>query len=59
VANYSLEINPTAQKELDALGDPLCTCIDRKILALADNPSAVKCKKLNDYRLKPVGWARD
>jgi mRNA-degrading endonuclease RelE of RelBE toxin-antitoxin system len=37
VVKYSLEIKRSAQKELDALSDPVFTRIDRKILALADN----------------------
>ena len=46
---YSLEIKQSAQKELDALGDPLFARIDRKILALADNPRPAGCKKLRGY----------
>jgi mRNA interferase RelE/StbE len=46
VAKYSLEIKPSAQKELDALDDRLFTRIDRKILTLADNPRPAGCKKL-------------
>jgi len=38
VLKYSLDIKQSAQKELDALDDTLFTRIDRKILALADNP---------------------
>jgi len=38
VLKYSLEIKQSAQKELDALDDTLFTRIDRKILALADDP---------------------
>jgi mRNA-degrading endonuclease RelE of RelBE toxin-antitoxin system len=40
VVKYSLEIKSTAQKELDALDDGLFSRIDRKILALADNPGS-------------------
>ncbi len=47
---YSLEIKPSAQKELDALDDMLFTRIDRKILALADNPRPAGCKKLKGYK---------
>ena len=47
---YSLEIKQSAQKELDALGDPQFTRIDRKILALADNPRPAGCKKLKGYK---------
>jgi mRNA interferase RelE/StbE len=50
VAKYSLEIKQSAQKELDALDDTLFTRIDRKILALADNPRPVGCKKLRGYK---------
>jgi len=50
VVKYSLEIKPSAQKELDALADDLFTRIDRKILALADNPRPAGCKKLKGYK---------
>jgi mRNA interferase RelE/StbE len=50
VAKYSLEIKHSAQKELDALYDALFNRIDRKILALADNPRPAGCKKLKGYR---------
>jgi hypothetical protein len=39
VVEYSLEIVRTAQKELDALDDSLFARIDRRILALADDPA--------------------
>ena len=38
MAKYSLEIKPSAGKELDALDHALFSRIDRKILALAENP---------------------
>jgi mRNA interferase RelE/StbE len=50
VVKYSLEIKPSAQKELEALADDLFTRIDRKILALADNPRPAGCKKLKGYK---------
>ena len=50
MVKYSLEIKPSAQKELDALADDLFTRIDRKILALADNPRPAGCKKLKGYK---------
>jgi mRNA interferase RelE/StbE len=50
VARYSLEIKHSAQKELDALDDVLFTRIDRKILALANNPRPAGCKKLKGYK---------
>ena len=50
MVKYSLEIKPSAQKELDALADDLFTRIDRKILALANNPRPAGCKKLKGYK---------
>jgi mRNA interferase RelE/StbE len=50
VVKYSLEIVHSAQKELDALDDPLFARIDRKILALADDPRPVGSKKLKGYK---------
>jgi mRNA interferase RelE/StbE len=50
VAKYSLEIKHSAQRELDALDDAVFKRIDRKILALADNPRPPGCKKLRGYR---------
>ena len=50
MVKYSLEIKQSAQKELDALDETLFTRIDRKILALADNPRPAGCKKLRGYK---------
>jgi len=50
VVKYTLEIKQSAQKELDALDDALFTRIDRRILALADNPRLSGCKKLKGYK---------
>lgn len=47
---YSLEIKPSAQKELDALDDSLFTRIDRRILGLVENPRPTGCKKLKGYK---------
>ena len=47
---YSLEIKHSAQKEMDALDDSLFNRIDRKILALVDNPRPAGCKKLKGYK---------
>jgi len=46
VARYYLEIKPSAAKELDALSDALFVRMDRKIMALAENPRPPGCKKL-------------
>jgi len=50
VIRYSLEIAESAQKELDALDDPLFSRVDRKILALVASPRPVGCKKLKGYK---------
>ncbi len=50
MAKYFLEIKLSAQKDLDALDDALFTRVDRKILALADNPRPSGCKKLKGYK---------
>jgi mRNA interferase RelE/StbE len=50
VVKYFLEIKQSAQKELDALDDALFGRIDRKILALSDNPRPAGCKKLKGYK---------
>jgi len=50
VPRYALEIKPSAQRELDALDETLFTRIDRKILALVDNPRPAGCKKLKGYK---------
>jgi mRNA interferase RelE/StbE len=60
VARYSIDIKQSAQKELDALDDALFNRIDRKILALADNPRPAGCKKLkgynNQWRVRVGDW---
>ena len=50
MVKYSLEIKQSAQKELDALDDVVFTRIDRRILALADNPRPAGCKMLKGYK---------
>ena len=50
MVKYSLAIMHSAQRELDALDDPLFTRIDRKILALANDPRPVGSKKIKGYK---------
>ena len=50
MVQYSLEIKQSAQRELDTLDDALFARIDRKILALAENPRPAGCKKLKGYK---------
>jgi mRNA interferase RelE/StbE len=60
VVKYSLEIKQSAQRELDALDDALFNRVDRKILALADDPRPAGCKKLrgynNQWRIRVGDW---
>jgi mRNA interferase RelE/StbE len=60
VAKYALHIKQSAQKELDALDDALFNRIDRKILALADNPRPTGCNKLkghkDQWRIRVGDW---
>ena len=60
VVKYSLEITASAQKELDSIDDPLFERIDRKILALADDPRPVGSKKLkgftDSWRIRVGDW---
>ena len=50
MAKYSLGINRSAQKELDALDDKLFTRIDQKIQSLANEPPPEGCKKLKGFK---------
>jgi len=50
VDKYSIEIKRSAQKEPDALDDAVFRRIDRKILALAEDPRPPGCRKLRGYK---------
>jgi mRNA interferase RelE/StbE len=50
VANYSVVIKSSVQKELDALDNAVFSRVDRRILALAENPRPAGCKKLKGYK---------
>jgi len=50
VGKYSLEIKPSAGKELDALDNAQFARIDRKIIVLTENPRPPGCKKLRGYK---------
>lgn len=60
MAKYWLEVKSSAQKELDALDNALFARIDRKILALAENPRPAGCKKLkghkDQWRIRVGDW---
>ena len=50
MAKYTLEIKPSAGRELDALDDALFARLDAKIAALAEHPRPPGCKKLKGYK---------
>jgi mRNA interferase RelE/StbE len=50
VLKYSLYIKQSAQKELNVLDNSLFARVDRRILALANNPRPAGCKKLSGYK---------
>ena len=49
MANYTLEIKPSARKELERLRDDLIARMTPKIEALTANPRPPGCKKLRGY----------
>ena len=49
MANYTLEIKPSARKELERLSDDLIARMTPKIEALTANPRPPGCKKLRGY----------
>lgn len=57
---YALEIKHSAQRELDAFDNALFARVDRRILALADDPRPSGCKKLrgykNQWRIRVGDW---
>ncbi|MFO0701890.1 MAG: type II toxin-antitoxin system RelE/ParE family toxin [Nitrospira sp.] len=50
MGNYSIEVKPSARKELEALPDPILARIVRKLESLADTPRPSGCKKLKGYK---------
>lgn len=50
MARYSVVIKSSAQRELDALDDAVFSRIDRRILALAENPRPAGYRKLKGYK---------
>ena len=52
MGEYTLEIKPSAQKELDALPDNVLARVVHKIDSLAHQPRPSGCKKLKGYKDK-------
>jgi len=49
MARYVIILKPTVEKELDRLSDEVFVRVDAKIMALAENPRPVGCKKLKGF----------
>ena len=60
MAKYSVEVKPSARKELEALPDQLLLRVIRKLDALADSPRPAGCRKLKGYedqwRIRVGDW---
>lgn len=50
MGNYSIEVKPSARKELVALPDPMLLRIVQKLESLGDTPRPTGCKKLKGYK---------
>lgn len=50
MGKYSVEIKPTARKELEDLPDPVLARVVRKLESLTDVPRPSGCKKLKGYK---------
>jgi mRNA interferase RelE/StbE len=50
VRKYVVDIKASAQRDLDAVDNIVFERIDRKIVALAENPRPAGCKKLRGYK---------
>jgi mRNA interferase RelE/StbE len=50
VNSYTVEVKPSARKELEALPDNVLSRVVHKIESLGDNPRLAGCKKLKGYK---------
>lgn len=50
MTDYSVEVKPAAQKELEALPDNVLARVIRKLEALRQTPRPTGCKKLKGYK---------
>ncbi|HWZ56362.1 MAG TPA: type II toxin-antitoxin system RelE/ParE family toxin [Verrucomicrobiae bacterium] len=50
MANYAIDIKPSARRELEKLSDTLIARLLRKIEGLAINPRPPGCRKLRGYK---------
>lgn len=60
MGKYSVEVKPSARKELEALPDELLARVVRKLDALSDSPRPAGCRKLKGYedqwRIRVGDW---
>ncbi|MDR3676520.1 MAG: type II toxin-antitoxin system RelE/ParE family toxin [Acidobacteriota bacterium] len=49
MSSYSVEVKPSARKELEALPDKLLARVLKKMESLRDSPRPAGCKKLKAY----------
>jgi len=60
VGNYSIEVKPSARKELEALSDNMLARVLQKMEVLRAAPRPAGCKKLKGYndqwRIRVGGW---
>ncbi len=50
MASYTVEVKPSARKELEALPDGALSRVMAKIEALAETPRPTGCKELKGYK---------
>jgi mRNA interferase RelE/StbE len=50
VANYAIDIKPSARRELEKLSDSLIARLLRRIEGLSINPRPPGCRKLRGYK---------
>jgi mRNA interferase RelE/StbE len=50
VSSYSLEVKPSARKELESLPDHVLARVVQKLVSLGHAPRPTGCKKLSGYK---------
>ena len=50
MSSYSIEVKPSARKELESLPDKVLAHVLKKMTALGDTPWPAGCKKLKGYK---------
>ncbi len=50
MSSYSIEVKPSARKELESLPDKVLAQVLKKMTALGETPRPAGCKKLKGYK---------